>query len=106
MTWSGLLSMNCAYSSISTLTGSSMRNSRVRIAGAFLIMDMMVLLLDSTSETQPGPVEKTSAPDEVPQGGSDPKDFLGGWKPKQRGRSLPISSFFHHASFLPGSVRS
>jgi hypothetical protein len=41
-------------------------------------MDMMVLLPDSTSETQLGPVEKTSAPDQVPQGGSDPKNFLGG----------------------------
>jgi len=54
------------------------------------MMDMMVLLLDSTSETQSGPVEKTSAPDEVPQGGSDPKNFLGGWKPKKWGRSRPI----------------
>src|SRR6266481_9250251 len=72
-----------------------MWNSRVRIAGAFLMMDMMVLLLDSTSETQPGPVEKTPAPDEVPQGGSDPKNFLGGWKPKKWGRSRPIWCFFH-----------
>src|SRR5579859_559288 len=105
-TWSGLLSMNCAYSSSSTLTGSSMRNSRVRIAGAFLMMDMLVRLLDSTSEAQSGPVEKTAAPDEVPQGGSDPKNFLGGWKPKKWGRSRPSSCFFHRAFFLPASVNS
>jgi len=69
-------------------------------------MDMMVLLLDSTSETQPGPVEKTSAPDEVPQGGSDPKNFLGGWKPKKWGRSRPICCFFHRAFLLAASVIS
>jgi len=67
---------------------------------------MMILLLDSTSETQPGPVEKTSAPDEVPQGGSDPKNFLGGWKPEKWGRSRPIWCFFHRAFFLPASVIS
>jgi hypothetical protein len=36
-------------------------------------MDMMVLLPDSTSETQFGPVEKTPAPDEAPQGGKSKK---------------------------------
>ena len=29
------------------------------------------------------------------QGGSDPKNFLGGWKPKKWGRSRPFQSFFH-----------
>jgi hypothetical protein len=67
-------------------------------------MDMMFLLLDSTSETRFGPVEKTSAPDEVPQGGSDPKNFLGGSKPKKWGRSRPIWCFFHRAFFLPASA--
>jgi len=46
-------------------------------------MDMTVLLLDSTSETQSGPVEKTPAPDEVPQGEATPRTFLGGWKPQK-----------------------
>jgi hypothetical protein len=70
------------------------------------MIDMMALLLDSTSETLSGTVEKTSAPDEVPQGGSDPKNFLGGWKPKKWGRSRPIWSFFRRAFFLPASFMS
>src|SRR5258707_1100207 len=63
------------------------------------MMDMMFLLLDSTPGTRSGPVEKTWAPDEVPQGGSDPPNFLGGWKPKKWGRSRPIWCFFHRAFF-------
>jgi hypothetical protein len=69
-------------------------------------MDMTVLLLGSTSEARSGPVEKTSAPDEVPQGGSDPKNFLGGWKPKKWGRSRPILCFFHRAFLLSASAIS
>jgi hypothetical protein len=68
-------------------------------------MDMTVLLLDSTSETQSGPVEKTPAPDKVPLGGSDPKNF-GRLEAGKVGRSRPIWCFFHRAFFLPVSVIS
>jgi hypothetical protein len=40
-------------------------------------------------------VEKLAARITVPEGGSDPENFLGGLKPKKWGRSRPIWCFFH-----------
>ena len=76
-----------------SLTGSSMRTSRVRIAGAFLTIGMVFLLLefDSPNFPQRG---KNGRHRTVPQGGSDPKNFLGGWKPEKWGRSRPFLYFF------------